>query len=250
MCIWTRSVGSLVMEVPMSLAVITGASRGIGRACARVFLEAGWEVVTLSRNPCSVEGVRHRPTDLLSAGWVEEFQAWLAEEIEGQPQQICLVHNAAMMVKDTALTMDLEAFRRTLELNVVVPAALNTLFRSRMGPGSSIIYIGSTLSEKAVAGTASYVSSKHALAGLMKATCQDLTGSGIHTACVCPGFTATEMLLTHIGDSDEVRTAIEGMSTMGRLIEPSEIARTVYFCAENPVINGAVLHANLGQLER
>ena len=82
----------------------------------------------------------------------------------------------------------------------------------------------------------------------MKATCQDLTGTGIHTACVCPGFTATEMLLTHIGDSTEARQAIEGMSTMGRLIEPREIAQTVFFCAKT-VINGAVLHANLGQLE-
>lgn len=250
MCIWAWSVGLLVMEEPMSLAVITGASRGIGSACAQVFVDAGWEVLTLSRQECTVEGVQHRPTDLLSSDWYAELEAWLAREIQDRPRQVCLVHNAAMMVKDTALSMDIDAFRQTLELNVVVPAALNKLFRSRMDSGSSIIYIGSTLSEKAVAGTASYVSSKHALAGLMKATCQDLTGTGIHTACVCPGFTATEMLLTHIGDSAEVRAAIEGMSTMGRLIEPVEIARTVRFCADNPVINGAILHANLGQLER
>ena len=84
---------------------------------------------------------------------------------------------------------------------------------------------------------------------MMKATCQDLTGTGIHTACVCPGFTATEMLLTHLGEDPAVRTAVEGMSTMGRLIEPTEIAQTIRFCVENPVINGAVLHANLGQRE-
>jgi NAD(P)-dependent dehydrogenase (short-subunit alcohol dehydrogenase family) len=234
----------------MSLAIITGASRGIGYATATEFVAAGWEVITLSRSDCSVPGVQHRTTDLLSAGWSSELQAWLATQLDGSPQQICLVHNAAMMVKDTAMEMDLDALRKTLELNVVVPAALNRVFRSRMASGSSIIYIGSTLSEKAVAGTASYVCSKHALAGLMKATCQDLVGTGVHTACVCPGFTATEMLLTHIGEDAEVRATIEGMSTMGRLIEPQEIARAVRFCAENPVVNGAVLHANLGQLER
>jgi len=234
----------------MSLAIITGASRGIGRAAAAEFVEAGWDLLTLSRSECTVAGVRHRPTDLLAPGWMGELQAWLATEVGGTPQQVCLVHNAAMMVKDTALEMDLEGLRQTLELNVVVPAALNRVFRSRMAPGSSILYIGSTLSEKAVAGTASYVSSKHALAGLMKATCQDLAGTGVHTACICPGFTATEMLLTHIGEDLQARAMIESMSTMDRLIEPAEIARTVRFCAENPVINGAVLHANLGQLER
>ncbi len=234
----------------MSLAVITGASRGIGRATAVEFIEAGWEVITLSRSECTVPGVRHRTTDLLSPGWSEDLRPWLATQWEERPQKICLVHNAAMMVKDTALEMDLDGLRQTFELNVVVPAALNRIFHGRMLAGSSILYIGSTLSEKAVAGTASYTSSKHALAGLMKATCQDLAGTGVHTACICPGFTATEMLLTHIGEDAEVRAAIESMSTMGRLIEPPEIARTIVFCAENPVINGAMLHANLGQLER
>ena len=234
----------------MSLAVITGASRGIGRATAEAFVTAGWEVLTLSRSPCTVPNVRHRSMDLSGPGWVADLRAWLATELESRPRRICLVHNAAMMVKDSAMAMDLDAMRRTLELNVVAPAALNELFASRMAPGSSVLYIGSTLAEKAVAGTASYVVSKHALSGLMKATCQDVRGTGIHTACICPGFTATEMLLTHIGDDTEIRSQVEGMSTMGRLIEPTEIARTVLFCAENPVINGAVVHANLGQVER
>ena len=233
----------------MSLAVITGASRGIGYATAEAFMAAGWDVLTLSRSPCTIPNVRHRCTDMLAPGWAAELRAWLATELDSRPRRICLVHNAAMMVKDTAIDMDLEGMRRTLELNVIAPAALNRLFLGRMTTGSSILYIGSTLSEKAVGGTASYVTSKHAVAGLMRATCQDATGTGIHTACICPGFTATEMLLTHIGDDASVRAHVEGMSTMGRLIEPREIASTVLFCAENPVINGAILHANLGQVE-
>jgi NAD(P)-dependent dehydrogenase (short-subunit alcohol dehydrogenase family) len=119
-----------------------------------------------------------------------------------------------------------------------------------MGTGSSILYVGSTLSEKAVANTASYVTSKHAVVGLMRATTQDLIGEKIHSAAVCPGFTATEMLLTHLGDNDEVRAFLEGMSAFHRLIEPKEIAKTLLFCAQNPVINGSVIHANLGQVEQ
>ena len=134
-------------------------------------------------------------------------------------------------------------------MNVVAPAQLNQIVLPLMQAGSSIIYLGSTLSEKGVANTCSYVTSKHALLGLMRASCQDLVGSGIHTACVCPGFTATEMLENHVGGSTEILESIASGVAFNRLIEPIEIARTIAFAANNPVLNGAVVHANLGQIE-
>jgi len=231
------------------IAIITGVSRGIGECSARAFLDRGWSVIGLSRRAPRIEGVQHLPVDLLEPDWSTRVAPWLDTQLGKTPRLICLLHNAACMYKDDALTGDPTRFREVLELNVVAPVQLNALVHPHQGPGSSILYIGSTLSEKAVAGTASYVTSKHALAGLMKATCQDLKGTGVHTACICPGFTATEMLLGHLGDDPAVRAAVEGASTMGRLIEPEEIAATVLFCAENPVINGAVLHASLGQVE-
>jgi NAD(P)-dependent dehydrogenase (short-subunit alcohol dehydrogenase family) len=57
------------------------------------------------------------------------------------------------------------------------------------------------------------------------------------------------MLRAHVGDDASVLQVIGGLSTFGRLIEPEEIAETIRFCADHPVINGAVLHANLGQKE-
>ena len=74
-------------------------------------------------------------------------------------------------------------------------------------------------------------------------------GTGIHTALICPGFTDTEMLRTHIGNNPEVVAAIGGMNAYGRLIDPGEIAELIVWAHGNPVINGAVLHANLGQKE-
>jgi hypothetical protein len=58
------------------------------------------------------------------------------------------------------------------------------------------------------------------------------------------------MLVAHLGVSPAVKEMILGMQTMGRLIEPVEIAKVVQFCAENPCVNGAVIHSNLGQVER
>ena len=82
---------------------------------------------------------------------------------------------------------------------------------------------------------------------MMRSTCQDLAGGKIHTACVCPGFTDTQMLRDHVGE--ESMDFVAGMSAFKRLIEPDEIASTVLFAASNPVLNGATIHANLGQVE-
>ena len=118
-----------------------------------------------------------------------------------------------------------------------------------MKTGSSILYVNSTLGEKAVTNAYSYVVSKHAGIGMMKANCQDLAGRGIHTLSICPGFTDTEMLRAHVGHSDEVLKDIAGGVLMGRLIEPEEIAAALLFGAQSPVLNGSVIHANLGQRE-
>jgi len=57
------------------------------------------------------------------------------------------------------------------------------------------------------------------------------------------------MLRAHVGDSQEILDSIAAGSTFGRLVEPTEIAKTICFAADNPVINGAIIHANLGQVE-
>ncbi len=141
------------------------------------------------------------------------------------------------------------ALKHTINLNVIAPHMLNRALIKKMQPGSAIIYIGSTLSEKAVANTFSYITSKHAIVGMMRATCQDLAGTGIHTACICPGFTDTEMLRERVGNDPAILSSIASASAFNRLATPGEIADSILFAAENPVVNGAVIHANLGQVE-
>nr|WP_217445976.1 SDR family oxidoreductase [Myxococcus sp. CA040A] len=230
-------------------AIVTGASRGIGQALAARFRQEGWGVLNLARQPSHVPGVVDLSVDLGSGDWEPRVEAALRDAVGQAKGRVSLVHNAAIYDHDDALTLTAAQLRRVLEVNVVAPAVLNRLTRPYLGDGSSILYVGSTLSEKAVRGNASYVTSKHALVGLMRSTCQDLAGTRIHTACVCPGFTDTEMLREHLGD-DAARTAtIAAKSTFGRLITPEEIAHVLYFCATTPTVNGAVLHANLGQVE-
>ena len=230
----------------MGTIVITGASKGIGKATAARFVANGDRVINISRSPSDIQGIENVPIDLAGPGAIDSVD----DLVKNLPfDDIHLIHNAARLVNDSIRDVDAESFKAIININIIAPQILNQAILPKMAEGSSIIYIGSTLSEKAVANSYSYVSTKHAMVGMMRATCQDLAGSGIHTACICPGFTDTEMLRDHVGDSNEVLAEIGSMSSYGRLIEPAEIARTIEFATANPVINGSIIHANLGQKE-
>jgi 3-oxoacyl-[acyl-carrier protein] reductase len=232
----------------MTIAIITGASVGIGKATALAFQTGGYEVVNLSRRSCDLPGVHNLPCDLADPDSISDAIDALLSRISGL-SEISLIHNASQMRKDSAKDCSDESLRAVLETNIVAANRITRALLPGMGPNSSVLYVGSTLSEKAVPGTFSYVLSKHAQLGMMRSTCQDLMGSGIHTAMVCPGFTDTEMLREHLGNDEQLVNQIAGMNSFGRLIEPEEIASVLFWAHRNPVINGSVIHANLGQRE-
>ena len=230
----------------MKCMIITGASSGIGMHTAQRFLNEGYEVINLSRRRCPIDAVNHINCDLSAHGFIDNIWGQMQPLLDAA-EQVVLVHNAARLDNDSAVETPSNRLREVLEINVIAPNTLNFSVLPFMRSGSSVLYVGSTLSEKAVPGSYSYVISKHAMVGMMRATCQDLTGRDVHTACVCPGFTDTEMLREHVGE--ESLPAVGKLSTFGRLIDPDEIADTLYWAARSPVINGAVIHANLGQVE-
>lgn len=226
--------------------VISGGSRGIGLATITSFAGRGYEVVNLSRNPPPVDGITHIGVDMSSAQWNDGVSSQLEKKL-ADAKTVVLVHNAAILAKDSVVDIGADTLQSVLQLNVIAASQLNQLVLPMMKPGSSILYVNSTLGEQAVANTCSYVVSKHAQLGLMKSTCQDLFGRGIHTAAICPGFTDTEMLRDHVGNDQGVLNHFATQNAFGRLLEPKEIADTLWFCSQHPAINGSVIHANLGQ---
>ncbi len=230
----------------MKCLLITGASTGIGLHTAQRFIAEGYSVVNLSRRRCPLDSVNHINCDLSSPGFLENIRPQLTPLLQ-QAEKIILVHNAARMNNDSAVETPSNLFREILEVNLVAPNSLNYYTIPFMQNGSAILYVGSTLAEKAVPGSYSYVVSKHAMIGMMRSTCQDLAGRNIHTACICPGFTDTEMLREHV--PDQAMESVQAVSTYNRLIDPDEIAECLYWAANQPVINGSIIHANLGQIE-
>jgi 3-oxoacyl-[acyl-carrier protein] reductase len=240
-------VGILPLEPSMKILLITGASAGIGLATARFFTDDGYTVINLSRRRCPLPTATHMNCDLSTPRFLDNLSGQLGPLL-GSAERIVLVHNASRLEHDSAIETPSNRLREILEINVVAANTLNYFTIPFMRAGSSILYVGSTLSEKAVPGSFSYIVSKHALVGMMRATCQDLAGRDVHTACICPGFTDTEMLRAHV--PSDALDGVKAMSTFGRLVAPEEIAETLHWSAHHPVINGAVLHANLGQIER
>ena len=230
----------------MKVLLITGASAGIGLHTAELFLKDGYQVINLSRRRCPLDAVTHINCDLSQTGFIEQISPQITNTLQNA-DSIVLVHNAAKMTNDSAVETPSNQLREVMEINLIAPNTLNYFAIPFMESSSSILYVGSTLSAKAVPGSFSYVTSKHAMIGMMRATCQDLAGRGIHTACICPGFTDTEMLRQHVPET--AMEAVRGMSAYNRLVDPDEIANTLLWAAQNPVINGSVIHANLGQIE-
>ncbi len=232
----------------MKVAIITGASVGIGSAAAQTFRNEGFSVFNLARRECTIDGVTSIFCDLSNQASIDAACDTLKEALP-DCSEATLIHNASQMKKDSVDNCSSDSLNQVMATNVVAVNSLNQHLLPLMPASSSILYIGSTLSEKAVPGSFSYVISKHAQLGMMRATCQDLMGSGLHTAMICPGFTDTEMLRTHLGTDPAIEAGVAAMNSFNRLIEPEEIAELIRWAHHNPVINGAVLHANLGQKE-
>lgn len=236
------------------LLIVTGGGSGIGAAVARRAAQEGWAVLNLSRSgmrePLSPEErarIESVQVDLVR-DWRQSALAFTQTTLKRHTRlarRIVLVHNAAFSFNDTTQAPRIAEMSALLELSTLIPARLNELVIPRMQRGSSIIYVGSTLSHRGVSGSLSYVTAKHALLGLARATAKDLYGTGIHALCVCPGPTDTPMLSGLYGE--ERHRMFEPLMSEGRLATPEEIARVVLFAAKSPQMNGALIDAAFGE---
>jgi NAD(P)-dependent dehydrogenase (short-subunit alcohol dehydrogenase family) len=224
--------------------VITGGSGGIGRATITHFLQNNWSAINISDSLCDIPGVINFQIDLTEPEALFKFKDKLCS-IVNNASTICLAHNAGFKVCDSIESISANDLRAVLNVNVISSILLNQILIPLMKPGSSILYTGSMLSDRGAPATASYSISKHAVLGLMRSTCQDLVGRGITTCCICPGIADTK--LTHdTMDADLISHLLDTYVIGKRLIKPEEIAQVIYFCANSPVLNGALIPANLG----
>jgi NAD(P)-dependent dehydrogenase (short-subunit alcohol dehydrogenase family) len=241
-------------------AVITGASRGIGRSVAAALVTAGAEVLALSDDDAAPEaaaaiGARGLTVDVTNAAAVAAALAPLAR-ID------ILVNNAGLeriTPADDTAPEAIALFRRILDINVSGMAIVTAHALTRMRSGGRIVNTASIWGRVAEPLFGAYVASKHAVIGLTKTWARELGPRGIRVNAVAPGWVRTEasvrsarVLAARSGRSEgEIIGAVEAAQALaGGLMEPDDITGAYLFLASDLSANitGQTLGIDRGEV--
>jgi NAD(P)-dependent dehydrogenase (short-subunit alcohol dehydrogenase family) len=224
----------------MSLAVVTGAARGIGRAIAEKLGAEGYRIVMVDMS----EDVESVAQDLgavaVSADLAtEEGRAAVVAAVGDEPLAV-LVNNAGITRDARIEKMEEAAFRSVIRVNLCVPGLLVAALSDKMPDGGAIVNLSSR-AHLGNFGQFNYAISKGGVIGLTRVLARELAPR-LRVNAVAPGFTATEMTETIPGP---VREQIIRAIPLGRAADPAEIASAVAWLAsdEASYVNGQVIYA-------
>ncbi len=245
----------MVAHPERRLALVTGASQGIGRAIALALAGAGYQVALAARNEEKLAQVK---AEIEAAGGIaESFAMDLANEtsirtgakavLERFGTVHVLVNNAGITRDGLALRMKAADFEEVLRSNLtgsflLTQALLSPMMKARWG---RIVNITSVVGETGAAGQANYAASKAGMIGLTKALAREFASRGITVNAVAPGFIQTAMTdaLT-----DAQRTSILGQIPLSRYGTVEDVAAAVCFLSSDAAgyITGHTLDVNGG----
>ena len=245
------------MNLSGRVAVITGASQGIGRACAIELAQQGASVALVARNQQKLEGVaaeisanggkaRVNTADIENEDQIKAaFKAIIADlgKID------ILVNNAGITRDQLVMRMKRADWDTVLNTNLTsaylcTQQVISPMLKQRWG---RIINVTSVFGQMGQAGQANYASSKAGLIGLTMAMARELGSRNITCNAVAPGFIETAMTSAL---SDELKQSAVKMIPLGRVGTPEEVAHCVAFLASElaSYITGHVLNVNGGML--
>src|ERR1700739_2374075 len=237
------------------VALVTGASQGIGRDTALALAEAGAKVAVAARNE---EKLAALVRDIVAAGGeafavkmdvtdAEQVKAGFKAVVEKFEGLDILVNNAAITRDGLALRMKQDDWDTVMRTNLTgahlcIQQALSTMMRARAG---RIINITSVVAQMGNAGQANYVAAKAGLIGLTKAIAMEIASRNITVNAVAPGFVETPM--TDVL-SAEVKENLKERIPLGRMVCARDVATAIVFLAsdEAAYITGHVLDVNGG----
>ena len=222
----------------MKRVLVTGGSRGIGLATARLFARNGYAVTAVSSSGTGEgDGVAFVRADVRS----EEDAARVLNEM---PSLDVLVLNAGVdLYKQVQDVSDAE-FSRVMDVNVKGAFFyVNHAVKKMLGSGGAIVFVSSVWGETGGSCESVYSASKGALIAFSKALAKELAPSNITVNCVSPGVIDTAM---NARLTAEERAATEEEIPLGRFGSAEEVARAVLFVAEHPYITGQNIGVNGG----
>jgi 3-oxoacyl-[acyl-carrier protein] reductase len=237
-------------------ALVTGASRGIGRAIALELAAAGADVAVnyagseeaAAAVAREIEGMGRRAITIKAdVGIAAEAEQMVSQTIEAFGHIDILVNNAGITRDNLIMRMKEEEFDQVINTNLkgvfnCIKAVTRPMMKQRSG---RIINISSVVGALGNPGQANYVAAKAGVIGLTKASARELASRGITVNAVAPGFIATDMTDKL---SDEQKGALLPQIPLGRMGGPEEIARVVRFLASEDAsyLTGQTLHVDGG----
>jgi 3-oxoacyl-[acyl-carrier protein] reductase len=243
------------MNLDNQVAIVTGASRGIGRAIALELAKQGATVIGTATSESGAAGItealqqaggkgRGAALNVNDAAAADAFIDATVKEFGGLN---ILVNNAGITKDQLAMRMKDDEFDAVIDTNLravfrLSRAVLRPMMKAR---GGRIINITSVVGSSGNPGQVNYAAAKAGVAGMTRALAREIGSRGITVNCIAPGFIDTDMTKVL---PEEQRTALTASIPLGRLGSPEDIAHAVAFLASPfaGYITGTTLHVNGG----
>lgn len=240
------------MKLDGKVALVTGASRGIGRAIAEILVERGATVIGTATSEKGAEAIsaylgengKGLALNVTSADSVADVLDAIKKEFGDVD---ILVNNAGITRDNLLMRMKDDEWQDIMDTNLtsifrLSKAVLRAMMKKRAG---RIINVGSVVGTMGNAGQTNYAAAKAGVVGFTKSMAREVASRGITVNTVAPGFIETDMTKAL---NEEQRAATLSQVPAGRLGEPREIAATVAFLASDDAayITGETLHVNGG----
>ncbi|MGI6127849.1 MAG: 3-oxoacyl-[acyl-carrier-protein] reductase [Planifilum sp.] len=240
------------------VAIVTGGSRGIGRAVSIALADAGADVVVVYAG--NRQGAEETVTEIEKRerrGMMIQADVSRADQVDAAVKQVMerfgridiLVNNAGITRDNLVLRMKEEDWDRVIDTNLkgtflFSKAVIRPMMKQRSG---RIINIGSVVGVSGNPGQANYVAAKAGVIGMTKSMARELASRGITVNAVAPGFIETDMTAV-LGD--EVRNQILSQIPLARFGSPEDVASAVRFLASEDAayITGQTLHVDGGMV--
>lgn len=240
-------------DQPGKIALVTGASRGIGAAIAGALAEAEYRVIGTATSDAGAEAIQSRLGDVNGAGMVlnvtsaESVDRLMGNVREQFGDPLILINNAGITQDNILLRMKEEEWCQVIDTNLTAlyrlsKACVRGMTKARWG---RIVNVTSVVGSMGNAGQSNYAATKAGAEGMARSLARELGSRDITVNSIAPGFIDTDMTRAL---AEEQRNALQSQIPLGRLGAPEDVAATVAFLVSDAAgyITGETIHVNGG----